>query len=109
MSTWSKPTSWWVSRGLTAWGQALPSIQVPATVQAVLAARIDRLPPEEKTLLQAAAVIGTEVPFPVLQAIAERPEAELRRGLMHLQAGEFLYETSLFPRPGIHLQARAHP
>ena len=78
-------------------GQALPSIQVPATVQAVLAARIDRLPPEEKTLLQAAAVIGTEVPFPVLQAIAERPEAELRRGLMHLQAGEFLYETSLFP------------
>src|SRR5437773_10630125 len=28
--------------------QALPSIQVPATVQAVLAARIDRLPPEAK-------------------------------------------------------------
>src|SRR5262249_30576539 len=42
-------------------------------------------------------VIGTEVPFPVLQAIAERSEAELRRGLMHLQSGEFLYETSLFP------------
>ena len=39
--------------------QALPSIQVPATVQAVLAARIDRLPPEEKWLLQTAAVIGT--------------------------------------------------
>src|SRR5262249_20753820 len=42
--------------------QSLPTIQVPATVQAVLAARIDRLPPEEKRLLQAAAVIGTEVP-----------------------------------------------
>jgi predicted ATPase len=77
-------------------GQVLPSIQVPATVQAVLAARIDRLAPEEKTLLQAA-VIGTEAPFPILQAIAERPVAELRRGFMHLQAGEFLYETSLFP------------
>src|SRR5215831_8823119 len=44
--------------------QALASIQVPATVQAVLAARIDRLPPEEKRLLQTAAVIGTEVPLP---------------------------------------------
>src|SRR5207249_1546978 len=51
--------------------QALPIIQVPATVQAVLAARIDRLPPEEKQLLQAAAVIGTEVPLPLLEAIAE--------------------------------------
>ena len=77
--------------------QALPTIQVPATVQAVLAARIDRLPPEEKQLLQAAAVIGTEVPLPLLQAIAELPEAALHRGLAHLQAAEFLYETRLFP------------
>ena len=43
--------------------QPVPSIQVPATVQAVLAARIDRLPPEEKRLLQTAAVIGMEVPL----------------------------------------------
>ena len=77
--------------------QALPTIQVPATVQAVLAARIDRLPPEEKRLLQTAAVIGTEVPLPLLQAIAELPEAALHRGLAHLQAAEFLYETRLFP------------
>jgi hypothetical protein len=55
--------------------QALPTIQVPATVQAVLAARIDRLPPEEKRPLQTAAVIGTEVPLPLLQAIADLPEA----------------------------------
>jgi tetratricopeptide (TPR) repeat protein len=75
----------------------LPTIRVPATVQAVLAARIDRLPPEEKRLLQTAAVIGTEVPFPLLHAIAECPEADLHRGLTHLQAAEFLYETSLFP------------
>jgi class 3 adenylate cyclase/tetratricopeptide (TPR) repeat protein len=86
-------------RGAYHLGQALPTIQVPATVQAVLAARIDRLPPEEKRLLQTAAVIGTEVPVPLLQAIAERPEAALHGGLAHLQAAEFLYETRLFPEP----------
>jgi tetratricopeptide (TPR) repeat protein len=77
--------------------QAVPSIQVPATVQAVLAARIDRLPPEEKRLLQTAAVIGMEVPLVLVQAIAELPEETLHRGLTHLQAAEFLYETRLFP------------
>ena len=77
--------------------QALPSIQVPATVQVVLAARIDRLPPEEKQLLQTAAVIGTEVPLALLQAVAEMPEEPLRLGLSRLQAAEFFYETRLFP------------
>jgi tetratricopeptide (TPR) repeat protein len=72
-------------------------IQVPATVQAVLAARIDRLPAEEKRLLQTASVIGNEVPLPLLQTIAELPEEALYRGLAHLQSAEFLYETSLFP------------
>jgi class 3 adenylate cyclase/tetratricopeptide (TPR) repeat protein len=77
--------------------KSLDSLQVPATVHAVLAARIDRLPSEEKRLLQTAAVIGTEVPFSLLQAIAELPEDTLHRGLAHLQAAEFLYETRLFP------------
>jgi class 3 adenylate cyclase len=77
--------------------QALPTVQVPATVQAVLAARIDRLPPEEKRLLQTAAVVGTEVSLPLLQAITDLPEAALHGGLVHLQAAEFLYETRLFP------------
>jgi tetratricopeptide (TPR) repeat protein len=77
--------------------QALPTVQVPATVQAVLAARIDRLPPEDKHLLQTAAVIGSEVPLPLLQAIAEFPEVALHGGLARLQAAEFLYETRLFP------------
>jgi class 3 adenylate cyclase len=75
----------------------LDSLQVPVTVQAVLAARIDRLPPEEKRLLQTAAVIGTEVPLPLLQAIADLPEEALHRGLAHVQAAEFLYEARLFP------------
>src|SRR5207247_10406627 len=77
--------------------QALPTMQVPATVQAVLAARIDRLPPEEKRLLQTAAVLGMEVPGAVLQAIGEMPEEAMRLGLTHLQAAEFVYETRLFP------------
>jgi class 3 adenylate cyclase/tetratricopeptide (TPR) repeat protein len=77
--------------------QPLQGIQVPATVQAVLAARIDRLPPEAKRLLQTAAVIGTEVSYPLLTAIADLPDTELHRHLAHLQAAEFLYETSLFP------------
>jgi predicted ATPase len=62
-----------------------------------LAARIDRLPPDEKRLLQTAAVIGHEVPFPLLQAVAELPEDAMHRALAHLQAAEFLYETRLFP------------
>jgi tetratricopeptide (TPR) repeat protein len=77
--------------------QPLATFHVPATVQAVLAARMDRLPPEEKRLLQTAAVIGTEVPLPVLLAIAELPESAFHHGLAHLQAAEFLYETRLFP------------
>jgi tetratricopeptide (TPR) repeat protein len=77
--------------------QDLPTIQVPATVQAVLAARIDRLPLETKHLLQTAAVIGHEVPLAVLQAIADGAEEALHRGLTQLQGAEFLYETHLFP------------
>jgi class 3 adenylate cyclase/tetratricopeptide (TPR) repeat protein len=75
-------------------------IDVPATVQAILAARIDRLPPEDKRLLQAAAVIGREVPFALLQDVARLPDDQLTGGLAHLQAAEFLYESRLFPDLG---------
>lgn len=84
-------------RGAYRLAQPVENIQVPATVQSILASRIDRLPLEEKRLLQSAAVIGKDVPFALLQGIADLPEDELRRGLAHLQAAEFLYETSLFP------------
>jgi class 3 adenylate cyclase/tetratricopeptide (TPR) repeat protein len=82
------------AHGLT---RAFDSVQVPATVQAVLAARIDGLPPEEKILLQKAAVIGKDVPQALLQAIAEMPEEALRLSLSRLQTAEFIYEVSLFP------------
>jgi class 3 adenylate cyclase len=73
------------------------STQVPATVQAVLAARIDRVAPEDKRLLQCAAVIGKDIPYPLLQDIAELSEPQLRNGLARLQAAEFLYEARIFP------------
>jgi len=72
-------------------------LPLPDTIEAVLAARIDRLPPEEKRLVQTAAVIGTEVPVPLLQRLVGLPEDVLHRGLAHLQGTEFLYETHLFP------------
>jgi class 3 adenylate cyclase/tetratricopeptide (TPR) repeat protein len=84
-------------RGAHRLTRPVETLQVPATVQTILAARIDRLPQEEKQLLQAASVIGKDVPYALLVAIAEQPEDTLQRGLAHLQEAEFLYETQLFP------------
>jgi class 3 adenylate cyclase/tetratricopeptide (TPR) repeat protein len=70
---------------------------VPASVQTVLAARIDRLPDREKAVLQAAAVIGKEFPAPVLRGVAELEAAELDEALRELVAGEFVFEQELFP------------
>ena len=77
--------------------QPLREIRVPSTVQAVLAARIDRLTPEAKHLLQSAAVIGKDVPFPVLESIADLPDDTLREGLVRLESAGLLYEANLFP------------
>jgi class 3 adenylate cyclase/tetratricopeptide (TPR) repeat protein len=84
-------------RGAYRLARASHTLQIPATAQAILAARIDRLAPEDKRLLQAASVIGKDVPFTLLQAVAEGPEETLRCGLTNLQAAEFLYEARLFP------------
>ena len=84
-------------RGRYRLAQPISSLQIPPTVQTMLAARIDRLPPEEKQLLQVAAVVGKDVPFSLLREIAEEPEEQLRSRLGHLQTAEFLYETTLFP------------
>jgi class 3 adenylate cyclase/tetratricopeptide (TPR) repeat protein len=84
-------------RGSYRLAKPLTTIQVPATVQAVIASRIDRLDQDDKRLLQAAAVIGKDVAFTLLTAIGEMPEEELRHRLTRLQQAEFLYETGLFP------------
>jgi transcriptional regulator with AAA-type ATPase domain/tetratricopeptide (TPR) repeat protein len=71
--------------------------QVPATVQAVLAARVERLPPEDRKLLQTAAVLGKDVPLALLRLVADLSEEVLCAGLARLQRSEFLSETSLIP------------
>ena len=72
-------------------------VSVPPTVEAMLAARINRLRVEDKRLLQAAAVVGKDVPFALLLAVADLDEDRLRGGLTRLQATEFLGEARLFP------------
>jgi class 3 adenylate cyclase/tetratricopeptide (TPR) repeat protein len=83
-------------RGAYRLASPIRDLLLPTTAQAILAARIDRLAPEDKRLLQAAAVVGKDVPFVLLQAIADEPE-QLRAGLAQLQTAEFLYEAQLFP------------
>jgi class 3 adenylate cyclase/tetratricopeptide (TPR) repeat protein len=78
---------------------SLTAIQVPSTVQPVIAERVDRLSPVHKQLLQAAAVIGTSVPSSLLRAIVELPDETLRQGLAQLQSAEYLHGTGLFPEP----------
>jgi predicted ATPase/class 3 adenylate cyclase/ribosomal protein L40E len=84
-------------RGQYRLSKPVTGIEVPVTVQAVLTARIDRLGPDEKRLLQCASVIGEDVPFALLSIVADLTEENLRRGLVHLHTAEFLYETKLFP------------
>jgi class 3 adenylate cyclase len=86
-------------RGAYRLTRPIQAIEVPATVQAILAARIDRLPAEDKQLLQTASVIDKDVPFVLLHTVAEAAEDAVQRALAHLQAAEFLNETSLFPDP----------
>jgi class 3 adenylate cyclase/tetratricopeptide (TPR) repeat protein len=82
-------------------------VGVPASVQAVLAARIDRLDPDAKRLLQAASVAGKEVPEPALVLISGLGEREkCEAALRELIEGGFLYEAELYPE---RLLAFRHP
>jgi class 3 adenylate cyclase/tetratricopeptide (TPR) repeat protein len=73
------------------------AIQAPPTVQAILAARIDRLLPGDKNLLQIASVVGREIPLAVLRPMADLTEGALRDALDRLQAAGFLYESGFYP------------
>ena len=72
--------------------RSLAELKIPPTVQAILAARIDRLPPDAKDLLQTLAVIGREFPLSLIRAVVSIPDDEIRRLLDDLQLGEFIYE-----------------
>jgi class 3 adenylate cyclase/tetratricopeptide (TPR) repeat protein len=85
------------TRGAYRLARPLPTVPIPPSLVPLLAARIDRLPQQDKQLLQAAAVIGKNVPAALLALIADLSESDLRMSLARLQAGEFLYERSLFP------------
>ena len=71
-------------------------IQVPETVQGIIAARMDRLEKDLKETMQIASVIGREFPFPILQTVSGMRE-KLEAYLLELQALEFIYERSMFP------------
>jgi transcriptional regulator with AAA-type ATPase domain/tetratricopeptide (TPR) repeat protein len=86
-------------RGAHRLTRPIQAIEVPATVQVILAARIDRLSADDKQLLQTASVVGKDVPSVLLHAVAEAAEDAVHRGLARLQAAELLYETRLFPEP----------
>ncbi|MGH2951391.1 MAG: ATP-binding protein, partial [Solirubrobacterales bacterium] len=92
--------------GAYAVARAVDSAVVPASVQSVLAARIDRLSEREKAVLQAAAVIGKEFSGPVLSRVAELEQAELDDAVRELVAAEFAYEQELYPEA---LYAFKHP
>jgi predicted ATPase len=78
--------------------ELLPTdLHLPLTVQGVLAARIDRLPPEEKALLQTLSVIGKEFLLSLVKQVVDRSEDELHTLLSHLQTAEFIYEQPAFP------------
>ena len=87
------------SRGKYRLVAPLTAIALPVTVQSVLAARIDRLGPDDKRLLQSASVIGKNFALLLLSEVAEMDADTLQSGLENLRNAEFIYETRLFPDP----------
>jgi class 3 adenylate cyclase len=88
-----------VGNGVVKVARPLTQIKVPATVQAVLASRIDRLPAQEKELLHTLAVLGREFPLGLVRRVTYDSDDELEAMLSRLQAGEFVYEQPAFPEP----------
>ena len=78
--------------------QAVAELTLPSTVQAVLAARVDRLEEREKLVLQTAAVIGRQFTEPILRRVVELPETGLDRALDKLADAEFIFEQALYPQ-----------
>jgi class 3 adenylate cyclase/tetratricopeptide (TPR) repeat protein len=88
-----------VRNGTVRLTKPLGALKIPPTVQAILASRVDRLPPDEKGLLQTLAVIGKEFPLGLIRRVTSRPDDDLNRMLSDLQLAEFIYEQPAFPDP----------
>jgi class 3 adenylate cyclase/tetratricopeptide (TPR) repeat protein len=79
-------------QGMVKVTKSLNQLKIPLSVQGILAARIDRLPTDEKDLLQTLAVIGTELPLGLVREVTKRTDDELNPMLEYLQVAEFIYE-----------------
>src|SRR5207249_3512889 len=84
-------------RGQYRLGRLVEGLQIPDRVQAVLAARIDRLSGESKAVLQAGAAIGVDVPVALLQAVANASSEEVLHALAELEAADFVRPSALVP------------
>jgi class 3 adenylate cyclase len=87
------------ARGAHRLTRRLEARLLPETVQAVLSARIDRLPEREKQVLYAAAVVGREFSQSLASRAADLPESEVAAALHHLSASELVFEQVLYPEP----------
>ena len=85
-----------VRNGAVKAAKPVSEIKIPATVQGILASRIDRLAPQDKELLQTLAVIGSEFPQSLVKRVASQPDDQLQRSLANLQLAEFIYEQPAF-------------
>ncbi|HJU11739.1 MAG TPA: adenylate/guanylate cyclase domain-containing protein, partial [Candidatus Binataceae bacterium] len=83
-----------IRNGIVRLVKPLADLTIPPTVQAIIASRIDRLPPEHKELVQTLAVIGKEFRLGLIERIASKPDDQLRHELDDLQAAEFIYEQA---------------
>ncbi len=86
-----------VRNGTVKLTRPLSELDIPPTVQVILASRIDRLPVDEKDLLQTLAVMGKEFPLGLIKKVTDKSDDELERMLGDLQLGEFIYEQPALP------------
>ena len=86
-----------VRNGAVKLTKPLSELNIPPTVQVILASRIDRLPADEKDLLQTLAVMGKEFPLGLIKKVTDKSADELERMLSDLQLGEFIYEQPALP------------
>ena len=85
------------AKGAYSMAREVGELPVPPTVQAILAARIDRLPPEAKATLQTAAAVGSEISRALLTQVVDLGEDALDAALTCLIKNEFIHETALYP------------
>jgi adenylate cyclase len=85
------------TRGAYELATTIARIEVPPTVQSLLAARIDRLGESEKQVLYAASVIGKEFPRPLLESVIDLCGEDLEAAVTALLAAELVHERALYP------------